>query len=383
LESEAKLRLYFNSSIIGNIMADITGKVFEANDEYLRIIGYSREELVSGKVAWDRITPEEFLQRDFEAIEIAKKTGFSGPYEKQYIRRDGTRIWVIVGFVMYEEIKTIAFILDISGRKLAETALHEAQIKLEAHSQQLEATVQSRTAKLFETIAELEHFSYAIVHDLRAPLRAMEGYAHMMEEDLASGDLTLTKEYARRIKIASRRMDNLIRDSLNYSQANQQELALVPINLSHLIDELTETYPNLRSKDVLITMEQPLPTVLGNESALTQCFSNLLGNAIKFAKAGEKPQIRIRAQELLASENATKAGFSKFTRIWVEDNGIGIPPEAQERIFGLFQRASMEREGNGLGLAIVRKVVERMGGRVGVESEPGLGSKFWIDLPLA
>ena len=380
-ESESKLRIYFESNIIGNIVANLDGTVYEANDEYLRIIGYSREELLANQVRWDTITPAEYLQCDYDAIATAKQTGFSGPYEKQYVRKDGSRVWVIVGFVIYEENKSIAFILDISGRKVAETALREAQAKLRAHSQELEATVESRTAKLHETIAELEHFSYAIVHDLRAPLRAMEGYADMMEEELAAGDLTLTREYTRRIKIASRRMDHLITDSLNYSKAARQELTLEPINLFHLIDGLIQTYPNLRPEEANIVIEPNLPTVLGNEAALTQCFSNLLGNAIKFCKANEKPQITVRAEASPEASAPTLSG-RKFARIWIEDNGVGISKEAQKRIFGLFQRATREREGTGLGLAIVHKVVDRMGGRVGVESEVGKGSKFWIDLAV-
>ena len=383
-DSESKLRLYFESDIIGNVVADLDGKVYEANDEYLRIIGYSREELLANQIRWDTITPPEYLRLDYEAIEVARRTGFSDPYEKQYIRKDGSLIWVLIGFVIYDETKAMAFILDISGRKAAETALREAQSRLQVHSHELEATVVSRTAKLHETIAELEHFSYAIVHDLRAPLRAMEGYADMMEEELAAGDLTLTKEYTRRIKLASRRMDHLIADSLNYSKAARHELALEPVNLFRLIDGLVQTYPNLRSEEANIVIEQNLPTVLGNEAALTQCFSNLLGNAIKFRKADEIPRIRIRAQELLVSDGETPGlNVSKHARIWVEDNGVGISPEAQKRIFDLFQRATRDQEGTGLGLAIVRKVVERMGGQVGVESEPGRGSRFWVDLPIA
>jgi PAS domain S-box-containing protein len=379
-ESESKLRLYFESSVVGNIIADVHGRVFEANDEYLRIIGYTREELMSGEVRWDIITPPEFLPRDHEAIELAKRTGFSGPYEKQYVRKDGTRVWVIVGFVIYDQIKTVAFVLDISGRKVAETALQEAQAKLQAHSQELEATVASRTAKLHETISELEHFSYAIVHDLRAPLRAMEGYADMMEEELAQGDLTLTREYTRRIKIASRRMDHLISDSLNYSKAAHQDLTLEPVDLFHLLDGLIQTYPNLRSEEANITVQRELPLVLGNEAALTQCFSNLLGNAVKFCKADVKPQIKVYAEDVPCSHGATDGVGPHHVRLWIEDNGVGISKEAQRRIFDLFQRATRDREGTGLGLAIVRKVVERMGGRVGVESEEGKGSRFWVEL---
>jgi signal transduction histidine kinase len=111
---------------------------------------------------------------------------------------------------------------------------------------------------------------------------------------------------------------------------------------------------------------------MGNEALLTQCFSNLLGNAVKFVAPGTRPQIFVHAEKR-----------DQFTRIWVEDNGIGIPAQAQKRLFGLFQRLSANEDGTGVGLAIVRKVAERMGGKVGAESEPGKGSRFWVELRAA
>ena len=253
--------------------------------------------------------------------------------------------------------------------------LHEAQAKLQAYAGELEKTVASRTARLHETIAELEHFSYAIVHDLRAPLRAMQGFAEMIEEECAGCPHTLGKELFRRIKIATRRMDQLIADSLSYSKAARQELILEPVDLFQLLDGLVETYPNLQPDKADIQIQRDLPAVLGNEAALTQCFSNLLGNAVKFAKPGGKPQVRVWAE---ASKTRASA-----VRVWVEDNGIGIPKESLHRVFDIFQRASMDREGTGIGLAIVRKVAQRMGGEVGVESEETKGSRFWVELPKA
>jgi signal transduction histidine kinase len=172
-------------------------------------------------------------------------------------------------------------------------------------------------------------------------------------------------------------MDQLIADSLSYSQAARQELILEPVDLFQLLDGLVETYPNLQPDKADIRIDPGLPTVLGNEAALTQCFGNLLGNAVKFAKPGAKPQVRVWAEP---GASKTKTGC---VRIWVEDNGIGIPKESLARIFGLFQRASKDREGTGIGLAIVRKVAQRMGGEVGVESEEAKGSRFWVELAQA
>jgi PAS domain S-box-containing protein len=276
----------------------------------------------------------------------------------------------------------LSLVLDVTERKQAEQALLQAQVKLKDHAENLEKTVTSRTAKLHETIAELEHFSYAVVHDLRAPLRTMQGFAEMTEEECAGCERTFSKDCLRRIKVASNRMDQLIGDCLNFSKAARQELVLKPVDLFQLLDGLVETYPNLQPDKADIQIEPNLPTVLGNEAALTQCFSNLLGNAVKFAKAGAKPQIRVRAEPSPAASTAASIRASnRFVRLWVEDNGIGIPKDAQQRIFGMFQRATTDREGTGIGLAIVRKVVERMGGTVGVESAEGQGSRFWVELP--
>jgi signal transduction histidine kinase len=295
----------------------------------------------------------------------------------------------------------LSLVLDVTERKRAEEALQEAQAKLQAHTVELEKTVASRTAKLRETITELQHFSYAITHDMRAPLRAMQGFADLLEAECGGCERTTSQVYFRRINIASARMDQLITDSLNYSKVACQELTLEPVDVFQLLDGLVETYPNLQPDKADIEIQPELPIVLGNQAALTQCFSNLLDNAVKFAKPGTKPQIRVWAEALRdggrgalegeASERGAGEGEhapnsmpqALRVRVWVEDNGVGIAKESLQRIFGMFQRAAINQEGTGIGLAIVRKVAQRMGGEVGVESEEGEGSRFWVELAKA
>ena len=337
-------------------------------------------------------TAEEFFQimhpEDRGAVQAALKRGIETTdlYETEYrvIWPDGSVHHIAARGKFHRDHEGRAVLMtgvcwDITRKKQAEEALREAQAQLEAHAKDLENTVALRTARLRETIGELEHFSYAIVHDMRAPLRAMQGFATLTEEECAGCERPLSKEYFRRIKLASSRMDQLIADSLSYSQAVRQEFVPEAVALFPLIDGLVETYPNLQPDKADIQVAHDLPRVLGNEAALTQCFSNLLGNAVKFAKSGTKPQITVR-EETLTPEASTA---SPMVRIWVEDNGVGIPKDSLARIFGMFQRAATDREGTGIGLAIVRKVVERMGGQVGVESEPGQGSRFWVDLRRA
>jgi signal transduction histidine kinase len=151
---------------------------------------------------------------------------------------------------------------------------------------------------------------------------------------------------------------------------------------------LIESYPNLQPNSAEIEISEDLPWVLGDEAALTQAFSNLLGNAVKFVASGTRPKVRVWGElrtsqnQSSNSQNATREQ-TQLARIWVEDNGIGIPLEFKARIFDMFQRGTKDFEGTGIGLAIVRKVIQQMGGSVGVESQPGKGSKFWIELNSA
>jgi PAS domain S-box-containing protein len=233
----------------------------------------------------------------------------------------------------------------------------------------LEQTVQERTARLRDTIAELEHFSYTITHDMRAPLRAMQAFGQILREEYDSRFDQMGRDYLRRITEAAGRMDNLILDALDYSKAVRTELTLEPIDPGPLLQGIVESYPHFQPPRAEIELTENFPLVLANEAGLIQCFSNLLGNAVKFVEPGKVPRVRVWAEQR-----------EKVVRLWIEDNGIGISPGQQERVFVMFQRLSKRHEGTGIGLTLVRKVVERMQGKVGFESEPGNGSRFWIEL---
>jgi signal transduction histidine kinase len=206
---------------------------------------------------------------------------------------------------------------------------------------------------------------------MRAPLRAMSTFAGLILTELSAQTQTSPEllDSCRRIINSAGRLDQLILDALNYTKAVLRELPLHAVDLSLLIPSLIESYPNLHSDKADIVIQDALPTVMGEESLLTQCFSNLLGNAVKFVSPGTRPQVRVRVQHGTGT-----------ARIIVADNGIGIPQESQRRLFGMFERLTTGYEGTGIGLAIVRKVVERMGGTVGIESQPGQGSSFWVEL---
>jgi PAS domain S-box-containing protein len=251
----------------------------------------------------------------------------------------------------------------------------EAEERLRGHTAQLEERVAERTAALRETNAELESFSYSVSHDLRAPLRAMQGFASALLEDYGPRLEAAGQDYARRIVSAARRMDALIQDLLVYSRVSRSQLEIGAVSWRSVVEAAqTQLDAELREREARVTVEEPLRSVTGHQATLVQVTANLLGNAIKFVPPGTAPRVRVW----------TEARGQKV-RCWVEDNGMGIAPEHQERIFGIFERLhSGDRyPGTGIGLAIVRKGVERMGGRVGVESTPGEGSRFWVELEAA
>ena len=253
--------------------------------------------------------------------------------------------------------------------------------------------VAERTATLEETVAELQAFSYSIAHDMRSPLRAMQSFAQFLFEEYSSKLDEQGIDYLQRIMRSAARLDGLIQDVLSYSSVLHATMVMEPMDLDRLIHDLILTYPNgLKTK---IHIQGKLPKVVGSEALLTQCFSNLLSNAAKFVSPGTNPHIEVWAEDCIGERRGTDAEKAKpsmlsgpggaSVRIWVEDNGIGIAQENRERIFGMFERINPAKkyQGTGIGLAVVRKAAERMGAQLGLESELGTGSRFWIALQKA
>jgi signal transduction histidine kinase len=222
-----------------------------------------------------------------------------------------------------------------------------------------------------EAAAELERMSYSIVHDMRAPLRAIVTFGDLVEAEAAGKLSEEARGYLARMRGAATRMDRLISDMLSYSALVRGQLPLHPVNVAKLVDGVIETYPSLRAHKHEIRVSPDLPVVRGNEAALTQCFSSLLDNALKFVRPGQSPKVAIRAER-----------SNGMVKIFVEDEGVGIARHLQDKLFGIFQRGTSAQEGTGIGLAMVRIAAARMGGRVGVNSEEGQGSRFWIELTL-
>jgi two-component system, sensor histidine kinase and response regulator len=248
---------------------------------------------------------------------------------------------------------------------------------LAAQNEQQESqiqTIQDLNERLKAANEELEAFSYSISHDLRSPLRAMQGYAHALEEDYRDKLDAQAAEYLRRISKAATRMDILIQEVLTYSRLAKVDIQIGSVNLDTLLQEIIRDSRSLHQSKARVSVQSPLHTVAGHAACLTQCLANLLENSAKFVPPGKIPEISIRSE-----------WRPPWVRVWVEDNGIGIDPSHHARIFQMFSRvhsSASPYEGTGMGLTIAKKAVERMGGNLGVESSLGMGSRFWIELPL-
>ena len=254
--------------------------------------------------------------------------------------------------------------------------LADARERIAHHAEDLESLVAERTAELEESVRSLEGVLYHLAHDLRAPLRAMEGFTQLLlEHEYSCFDAT-GRDYAWRIVSAASLMDHWINDVLAYGRLIQMEVPCAKLDLEAQLGRvLAQMSGEIRIRKARIRVVKPMPRVWANAAVLDQILGNLLANALKFVGPGIPPQVRICARE---------SGDGKL-RLCVRDKGIGIEEAHQQRIFGMFERlhGTAAYPGTGIGLAIVRKGAERMGGTVGVKSRPGHGSLFWVELPAA
>lgn len=368
--SEIRYRRLFEAARDGILILDpVTRKITDANPFMSELLDYPHDELI-GKELW-----EIGLLKDEDASRIA----FEELQANHFIRYDDLPLETKGGVRRDVEFVSNTYnedgreviqcnIRDITERKHVSNALRAAKDELAGQAVKLEQLVAERTARLQEMVAELQAFSYTVSHDLRAPLRSMQGFAQLLVDDFGGKLDARGLDYLHRIIRSGHRLDRLIKDVLSYSTVLHSRGALQPVDLDRLVRDIIATYPNDRKAEIHI--QGQLPTIRGNEAFLTQCFGNLLTNAAKFVAPGITPRIELGAEDR----------EPKMIRVWITDNGIGIAAENQQRVFRMFERINLasEYEGTGIGLTIVRKAAERMGAQVGFESELGKGSRFWI-----
>jgi PAS domain S-box-containing protein len=371
--SEERFSKAFNFSPLPKSISRLEDDVIlEVNESWLKLFGYQRCEVI-GKTAGELNIYEKEDYNQLLRNQLKEQNQLKGVALQARTRNGEFRETEVhmVPTVINQQSCLLTILHDVTEERQARRELEATKDKLSRYTSELEQIIDTRTRSLVDKIEELEAFSYSVSHDLRAPLRALTGYADAMLEDCAPQLDSVGKEYLNRIFQSAIRLDRMTHDVLAYTRLARGDFELVPIDLSTLLAEVLNEYPHLRGDNIQIDIANPLGSALGHEPSLVQCISNLLGNAIKFVKPGINPKIRVRSTVQ-----------RDFLHLHFEDNGIGIPKSHQERIFGMFERFHPDAsyEGTGIGLAIVRKAVKRMGGQVLVQSRENQGSTFTLVL---
>jgi signal transduction histidine kinase len=327
------------------------------------------------------------LRERIAEMQAVEETHLSERSRQSNVQFQTTLVTIVLGTTISLAVVGLAYF--VIGQEL--TRRKDAEQAVRAINDRLETTVSERTSALVQTSAELlrsnrelEQFAYVASHDLQEPLRKIQAFGDRLKK--ATGDTLpeASREYVDRMQASATRMRTLISDLLTYSRVSTQNQAFRPVNLSEILAGV--------QSDLVVRIEEcggridadPLPTINADPTQMQQLFQNLIGNALKFRRAEIPPVIRITCRPLAdvpTDENHT-AG-SRGWRILVTDNGIGFETQYADRIFGLFQRlhGRGEYDGTGIGLSICRKIVERHGGRITANSQPGVGTEFVIDLP--
>jgi PAS domain S-box-containing protein len=370
-ESQERLELAQRVAHIGMFDWNVQDDTSVSSDQAQALHGLVPGTFHGGYQEWKRFVHPDDLEETERGVADALRTGGEHSHIHRVIWADGSVHWLQSRIKVFLDAEGTA--RRVIGVFVDVTDLKQAEEMARLNCQELERRVAIRTTALQENTEQMEAFVYSISHDLRAPLRSMEGFAEAILEDEGVHLRPLSRDYLRRIGRAAQRMDALVCDLVNYTRLEKIDLALLPVSLDRVLDGALFSLANsIREKHAAVTVARPLPHVLGNGATLEVVVTNLLSNALKFVAPGVRPEIRVWAQQ----QETT-------VRLWVSDNGIGIAQEYHNKVFRVFERLHGDEAypGTGIGLAIVRKGVQRMGGRSGVQSAPGHGSSFWIELP--
>jgi PAS domain S-box-containing protein len=367
-EKEELLRLIVErADAYAIIMMDPAGIITSWNPGAEKMLGYSQREAI-GRHSEIIFTPEDRQKGAVAQEMLTALSDRKSPDERWHLKKDGSRFWGSGFLVALKddagELRGFVKILrDLTEEKRSDDAIL-------ALNNELERRVELRTCALKETNEQLEAFCYSVAHDLRAPLRAMQGFSQALIEDYSAVFDETGLDYARRIHGSAERMDTLIQDLLAYSRLSRAELRMEKVDLENVIQAAIDSFrEKIISLNASVNIRGPFPAILGHSATLEQMIANLLSNALKFTVPNQPPVIEIWMEWI-----------EKGVCLCVRDSGIGIPDQYLDRIFKIFERlyGSETYTGTGIGLAIVKKGAERMGATVGVNSKFGAGSTFWI-----
>ena len=340
----------------------------------------SSSELAKSEIRYFQSDGLEYKAEDLPLQRAAKKGQAVHGAEVEFRFGETKRAWMLGSAEPLFDAEglcrgAVAAFVDETERKHAEEALRGARDELALANDRLERRVAERTRSLEEKTGELNAFCYSLAHDFRAPLRTQEGFARILVEDYGEklGEKGLSLAW--RVLGAAKRQSEIVQDLLAHISVTRSELPLDALNLKESLEQArADLVLELQDRNAQINDEELQDArVLANRSSLHLVLLNLLTNAFKFVAPEHKPAVKLRTERR-----------GEFVRLWIEDNGIGISAEDIGKLFSMFRRLNPnEYPGTGMGLAIVKKAAERMGGRVGVESEPGKGSRFWVELKAA
>jgi PAS domain S-box-containing protein len=307
-----------------------------------------------------------------EAFHNACETGEPYDFEFPFTTHKGRHLWIrTTAHPVYKEgeiLRLIGNVVDITERKAAETKIRQL-------NEELEQRVLDRTAELEAANKELEAFAYSVSHDLRAPLRHIDGFMGLLQKTMETELDGQSRYYMDAISDSASKMGQLIDDLLSFSRMGRHALSVQPVDLGTLAHEvIRELEPDAAGRDLDWRIGD-LPAVSGDASLLRMVLANLIANALKFTRPREKARIEIGSQ----------SGQEAETVIYVRDNGVGFDMTYADKLFGVFQRLhrAEDFEGTGIGLANVRRIIARHGGRVWAEGEVNNGATFYLSLPQA
>jgi two-component system, LuxR family, sensor kinase FixL len=353
-ESESRYRTLFDSAPLGILVLTIDGVLVDANPQACKTLGYSRERFLDLKL--EELLDEPFFGKFEDAAEVLRRGEAVFVCGRQF-RSDGTPIEVEVygaPFMHKGELQFLAVLNDVTERMQIDREREELIAKLEAQN------------------AELERFTYTVSHDLKSPLITVQGFLGALREDIADGDGEAVELDVQRISRAAHRMGGLLDDLLEMSRIGRLTNPSQDVALEDLVSEAREALAGkIRQTGARIVVSSELPVLFGDASRLAEVMQNLIENALKYTGNQSAPVIEIGARR-----------EGDGTICYVRDNGIGINPRYHEKIFQLFDQLDPTAEGGGIGLALVKRIVETHGGRVWVESSgDGHGSTFCFTLP--
>jgi PAS domain S-box-containing protein len=366
-EREGKIRRLVDANIIGIIIWNLEGQIQEANQAFLQMVGYDREDVASGRVRWTDLTPEEWRDRDTRALAELAQTGTALPSEKEYIRKDGSRVPVLIGAATFDERRDlgVAFVVDLTERKRAEADMRDSERRY--REVQLELTHANRVATMGQLTASIAH---EVNHPIGATLMNAETALRWLAAQPPNLDKA-TQAIERIVKDGKRAAGivDRIRDLVKKAPARKDKLEINEAILE--VIGLTRSEISKHGVSLQMQLAKDLPLIQGDRVQLQQVILNLIVNAVEaMSQTGEYPR------ELLIG---TEMG-PESVRIAVQDSGPGLPQAGSERAFEAFY--TTKPSGLGMGLSICRSIVEAHGGRLWTTPNEPRGAVFCFTLPI-